>query len=296
MGMKIFSGALAVALFVSVRPLVLPPLVGHGIANAFTVIGFWQLGYWVSTAVVAWLSLQNGKGAQGALASSLGILGFLLRLVIWTLIFLLTLDNLGVDITTLVAGLGIGGLAIALAVQSILGDLFASLSIALDRPFVVGDFIVLGDFLGTVEAIGIKSTRVRSLGGEQIILGNSDLLNSRVRNYGRMSERRVQFSVGVTYETPEDVVRKIPGLIRQIIDDQDGVRFDRAHFAKFGDFALEFETVYYVLSSDYNVFMDTQQEIYFALLTAFAGAGIEFAYPTQKLWMAGVPAATNVST
>ncbi len=172
---------------------------------------------------------------------------------------LLALDNLGVDVTALVAGLGVGGIAVALAVQSILGDLFASLSIVLDKPFVIGDFIIVGDLLGTVENVGIKTTRVRSLSGEQLIFSNADLLNSRIRNYGRMYERRVVFTVGVTYDTPRH---------------------------KLEDFSLDFETVYYVQDPAYNLYMDIQQAINLELYQRFADEGIEFAYPTQTLFLA----------
>jgi small-conductance mechanosensitive channel len=217
---------------------------------------------------------------------TLSIIGVVVRAVIWAVVLLLTLDNLGVDITALVAGLGIGGIAVALAVQNVLGDLLASLSIALDKPFVVGDFLIVGEFMGSVEYIGIKSTRLRSLSGEQIVMSNADLLGSRVRNYGRMQERRVVFAVGVTYETPREMVEAIPGMIREIVQAQDNIRFDRCHFAKFGPASLDYEAVYYVLSADYNQYMDTQQRINLRIFEAFALRGIEFAYPTQKIWLA----------
>jgi len=195
------------------------------------------------------------------------------------------LDNLGVDITALVAGLGIGGIAVALAAQNVLGDLFASLSIVLDKPFVVGDFLNVDDFLGSVEHVGLKTTRLRSLSGEQLVFSNNDLLNSRIRNYGRMFERRVVFSLGVTYETPPEKLRGIPTIIREAVEAKDKVRFDRAHFQKYGDFALVFEVVYYVLSSDYTLCMDIQQSVNLRIYERFAEEGIEFAYPTQKLYV-----------
>jgi small-conductance mechanosensitive channel len=216
------------------------------------------------------------------------LVGFVMRLVVWTAVLLVLLDNLGVDITALVAGLGVGGIAVALAAQNILGDLFASLSIVLDKPFVVGDFIAIGEFLGSVEHVGLKTTRLRSLSGEQVVFSNADLLGSRVRNYGRMFERRVLFSLGVTYQTPPDKMRRIPVMIREIVESQDRVRFDRAHFQGFGDFALLFEVVYYVLSREYNVHMDIQQSINMTLLERFAAEGIEFAYPTQTVFVSGV--------
>jgi small-conductance mechanosensitive channel len=205
------------------------------------------------------------------------------RVGLWALVLLVALDNLGVNITALVAGLGVGGVAVALATQNILGDLFASVSILLDKPFVPGDFVVVGDFMGTVEQIGIKTTRVRSLGGEQIVFANNDLLQSRLRNYKRMGERRALFRVGVTYQTPVDKVVAIPEMLRTIVQNQTGTRFDRAHFASYGDFALTFEVVYYVLSPDYNRFMDVQQAINLDVFRTFHGQAIEFAYPTQTL-------------
>ncbi|MGE0113520.1 MAG: mechanosensitive ion channel family protein [Steroidobacteraceae bacterium] len=260
--------------------------------KALAIAVFWQIGLWVATAAIAWIELKQRHSAvtDRAVIGTLSIIAVVVRGLIWSVVLLLTLDNLGVDITTLVAGLGIGGIAIALAVQNVLGDLLASLSIALDKPFVVGDFLIVDDFMGSVEYIGIKSTRLRSLSGEQIVMSNADLLASRVRNYGRMQERRVIFTIGVTYETPRAVVEEIPGIIRDIVNAQDNVRFDRCHFAKYGAASLDYETVYYVLSADYNHYMDIQQNINFQLFEAFGRRGIEFAYPTQKLWLAQVAA------
>jgi small-conductance mechanosensitive channel len=178
---------------------------------------------------------------------------------------------------------------VALALQNILGDLFASLSITLDRPFVIGDFLSVGDFPGSVENIGIKSTRLRSLSGEQIVMPDAELLGSRVRNYGRMSERRVLFVTGVTYETPIELIERIPGVIRAIVEAQPDTRFDRSHFAKHAAASLDFETVYYVLSADYNQYMDIQQAINLQLHRELARLGVKFAYPTQKLFVAGFP-------
>ena len=227
---------------------------GRLIRSAVTIALFWQAGLWMSTAAGALIERRRRRTLSGdrAIVGSLGIIGFIARVLIWALVLLLTLENLGIDVTALVAGLGIGGIAVALAVQNILGDLFASLSIALDRPFVEGDFLIVGDFLGSVEHIGLKSTRLRSLSGEQIIISNADLLGSRVRNYGRMFERRVLFTLSVVYGTPADVLEKIPAMIREIVTSQEQTRFDRSHFARHSAYALEIETVYYVLSPDYN--------------------------------------------
>jgi small-conductance mechanosensitive channel len=213
------------------------------------------------------------------------------RVVLWAVVMLLVLDNLGIDITALVAGLGIGGIAVALAVQNILGDLFASLSIVLDKPFVVGDFLVVDDCLGSVEYVGLKTTRLRSLSGEQLVISNADLLKSRLRNYGRMYERRVLFALGVTYQTPREKLEKIPGIIKEAVDGQEKVRFDRAHFKAYGDFALNFETVYYVLDPDYARYMDIQQAVNLKIHEAFESEAIEFAYPTQTLFLERAKAA-----
>ena len=210
---------------------------------------------------------------------------WLVRLMIWAAAFLFIFDNLGINITAFVASLGIGGIAIALAAQSVLGDAFSSFAIFLDKPFQVGDFIIVGDLLGTVEHVGFKTTRILSLGGEQLIFSNSDLTSSRIKNYKRMRERRVQFSVGVIYQTSVENVKAIPPMVERVIKEHQVARFDRAHFKSFGDFALIYEVVFYVLSPDYNVYMDLQQSINFRLIEEFQKAGIEFAYPTQQLYM-----------
>ena len=220
-----------------------------------------------------------------ASATTVSMLSFVGKLVLWTIVLLLALDNAGIDVTALIAGLGIGGVAIALASQNILGDLFSALSIVLDKPFVLGDFIIVGDLMGTVEKIGLKTTRVRSLSGEQLVFSNADLLQSRIRNFKRMYERRVVFSIGVTYQTAADKLEAIAGMIREIVASQDEVRFDRSHFKNFGDSALVFETVYYVLTPDYNRYMDIQQSINLALYRVFAKEGLEFAYPTQTIYL-----------
>lgn len=212
--------------------------------------------------------------------------------VVWIAGLLFLLDNLGFDVTAVVAGLGIGGIAVALAAQTVLGDLFSYFVILFDKPFEIGDFLIFGDVLGTVERIGVKTTRLRSLGGEQIIVSNADLTGSRVRNYKRMEQRRVVFKIGVVYETPLEQLKSIPGIIREIIEREPLVTFDRAHFAGYGDWNLNFEVVYYVSSSDYNLYMDIQQRINLAIFEAFDERGIEFAYPTQTVHL---PPATGSS-
>lgn len=220
-------------------------------------------------------------------ATALGALAILAKGVVWSVFLLLILQNLGVEVTPLITGLGIGGIAVALAVQNVLGDLLASLSIVLDKPFVIGDFIIVDDYMGSVEHVGLKTTRIRSLSGEQLVFANSDLLRSRIRNYKRMRERRALFSIGVTYDTGQEKLRRIPGLIREAVEAQPDTRFDRAHFKGFGDSSLDFETVYYMLVPDYNAYMDRQQAINLRLYERFEEEGIEFAFPTRTLYVQG---------
>jgi len=276
---------LIVSIFVGSIWLSLPSEVRSPLWKVAIVATIIQAGIWLSTALQVWLENYSKDETDGADRMTMNALSFLGRIALWATVLLLVLDNLGVDVTALVAGLGIGGIAIALAVQNVLSDLFASLSIVLDKPFVPGDFVVVGDMAGSVEHIGIKTTRIRSISGEQLVFSNTDLLGSRIRNFGRMQERRVVFSLGVTYQTPADKLERIPGLIKAAIESQERVRFDRSHFASYGDSALNFETVYYVESSDYATHMDILQSVNLTIYRSFATEGIEFAYPTQTLFI-----------
>lgn len=254
--------------------------------------GYWTIGvldYIIRTRLDQERQQQDAVGT-----TTVSAMGYIARVTIWVVVLLLVLQNAGVEVTALIASLGVGGVAVALALQNILGDLFASLAMILDKPFVIGDFIIVNDYMGTVEKIGLKTTRVRSLSGEQIVFSNSDLLNSRVRNYKRMFERRVLFSFGVTYDTTPDVLAQIGGWVREIVEAQENTRFDRAHFSTFGDSSLNFEVVYYVLDSDYNVYMDIQQEINLELMRKLADAQVEFAFPTRTVYLEG-SAAPSVS-
>jgi small-conductance mechanosensitive channel len=230
---------------------------------------------------------KSGNDATDAsLATTMGAVRFLGLVILYAAVALLALDNLNIDVTAMIAGLGVGGIAVALAVQNILGDLFGSLSIVLDKPFVVGDFIIVGDKMGTVEKIGLKTTRVRALSGEQLIFSNMDLLGSRIQNYKRMNERRIVFSFRVEYGTPAEQLERIPVIVRQAIESQQRTRFDRAHFQKFGDFSLDFEAVYYMLVPDYNAFMDVQQAVNLEIYRRLQSDGVRFAIPTHKLHLA----------
>lgn len=267
--------------------LTLPSDVDKLLSKLTVLLLLIQAGISLANGFEHWLdhSRRQRMATDPGSVSSFGTLRFVGNTIIWSVIVMLSLDNLGVDVSTLVAGLGVSGIAVALAVQNVLGDLFASLTIVLDKPFIVGNFLKVGDHLGTVENIGLKTTRLRSLSGEQLIFSNNDLLQSRIQNYGRLDSRRVSFSLGVTYQTSPEHLELIPELIKEAIDNREKVRFSRAHFSGFGNFALLFETVYFVDDPDYAFFMDNQQRIYLHIARAFADRGIEFAYPTQTLFV-----------
>jgi small-conductance mechanosensitive channel len=265
-----------------------PPEVARVTAVVAVVAMLLQIGIWLSVAIGQGFAVFRAKKQAEGDDSGLATASFVVngvRIASWGVVALVALDNLGIDVTTLVAGLGIGGIAVALALQNILADLFASVSILLDKPFEPGDFIVVGDQRGTVEKIGVKTTRVRSLDGEQLVFANGDLLSSRVRNFKRMDERRVSFAVGVTYETPVDKLALISAMLRAAVESQDKIRFDRAHFKSFGESSLDYEVVYFVLDRDFNLYMDIQEQINLAIVRAFERERVVIAYPTRTLYM-----------
>lgn len=231
-----------------------------------------QSALWLDVASVTVLSVVADRARASVVTTTL--LAYFIRAVVWVIALLAILDNLGVNITALVTSLGIGGVAIALAVQAVLSDLFASISIGLDKPFEVGDFVVFGSVAGTIEHIGLKTTRIRSLGGEQVVCSNTELLKQTIQNYKRMEQRRVVFTLRVPYDTPVEVLAALPGDVRAQIESQAATRYDRAHIATFGDYGLEIEAVYYVMSADYNRYMDIQQAINLGILHAFAARGV----------------------
>ncbi|HEV7714154.1 MAG TPA: mechanosensitive ion channel family protein [Steroidobacteraceae bacterium] len=248
------------------------------------VLTFWfQVGLWGMSAVRFAIDkrARKGGGMDPSLASSIDIIVFVAGLTIWAMAFLLALDNLGVEIKPLLAGLGIGGIAVALAVQTVLSDLLASMSIALDKPFTLGDSLQVDDINGTVEHIGVKSTRLRSVSGEQVIVSNADILKSRLRNNGRMRERRSAFTLNIVYNTPLEKLRAIPGVIQEIVMAQPKTRFDRCHFLSYGDWALRFEVVYFVTVPEFNVYADIQQKVNLEIFERFEKMGVEFAFPSR---------------
>jgi len=251
------------------------------IINAVLIIWIIYQTIQVFQILINYLTTKKLKDSK----STISFIGSLSKAILWTFGILLILSNLGINITSLIAGLGIGGVAVALALQNILGDLFSSLAIHLDKPFEEGDFIIVGEDLGVVKKIGIKTTRILSLQGEEIVISNKELTSTRVHNYKKMRARRVVFSFGVTYDTPLEKLKRIPQIIKEIIERQESAQFDRAHFHKYGDSALLFEIVYYVKTGDYNQYMNVNQEIHFKIKEIFEKENISFAFPTQTIYL-----------
>lgn len=272
------------AVYIGFKYLTFPERVNNiaGVAALF-ILTFFVLR--MITSVIGFFfnkMVMRARKDEQSVKASKGIL-LIIQIFVWIIGLLFLVDNLGYDITTIVAGLGIGGIAIALAAQTILGDLFSYFVIFFDKPFEVDDFVVLDDKAGRIEHIGIKTTRIRSLGGEQLVCSNTDLTNARLHNYKRMLERRILFQFGVTYDTPAQKLKKIPQQVKAIISSVADTRFDRTHFLSFADSSLNFEVVYFVLSPDYNMYMDRQHEINIRLYELFEKEGISFAFPTRTI-------------
>jgi small-conductance mechanosensitive channel len=275
---------LALALYAGQENLTLSPRLQHGVSNFVLILLLIQAGLSAGRTMRFYLQLKEAeRGPDRMFAGSLDVINFVARILIWSLLLLVALDNLGINITALLAGLGVGGVAVALALQNILGDLFASLSIALDKPFVVGDSLNIDAFTGSVEHIGIKTTRLRSESGEQIILSNADILKSRVRNYGRMPEQRVLTTLRVAYATPSETLAGIPKLLEGIVREQATARFDRCHLKSLGESALQFELSYFAQQPKLNPMLDLQQTVNYRILDEFRRQGIELAPPTQHV-------------
>ena len=277
-----FYTILILTSFLAAKLLTLPPRVLVTSKYILIVILALQVIVWGNSLIDFWLKNQS-SGSELVGKSAFGLLGFVARLVMWSTVLLITLSNLGVNITAIITGLGVGGIAVALASQKILGDFFSSFIIVFDKPFEVGDFIVIGDFRGTVDKIGIKTTHLRSAGGELIIMPNSDVIDSRLRNFKRMVERRVLFRIGVEYQTSADKLERIPAILQEVVTKQQNVRFAYCYFAEYGESSLLFETVYFVLTNDYDVFTNTHQAVNFELYRRFEAEQIKFAHPTRTV-------------
>jgi small-conductance mechanosensitive channel len=285
----------AVAIYFASAGLVLPVL-QRFLAPGVKLAVLWQAALWGGAAITFWLKhymehrTSSHDRASIAMITAMGVGA---KVLLWVLLFFMSLKTVfGIEITALITGLGVGGIAVALAVQNILGDLLAALAIVFDKPFDVGDPIGVDQVSGTVEHIGLKTTRIRSLSGEQIIIGNGDLLKSRLRNYKRMSQRRVVLALSVPYDTPVDVLATLPGIVEQIITAQSPVKFDRCHIASLGDSAIGIEAVYNVLDPDYTLFMNIQQAVDLDVLRRFAAVNVKLALPSRTVYHEGARAAS----
>ncbi len=271
------------AVYLSAHILTLSDKVEKALGYALALLATYLGAAFLSKMAAVFLgrAVKGGAGSEEAARWMAGIA----KVVIWLIAAILLLDNLGVKINSLVTGLGIGGIAIAFAAQSVLTDIFCFFTILLDKPFVIGDFIIAGENMGTVEHIGLKTTRLRALGGEQLVVSNADLTSARVSNYKTMTRRRVVATVGVTYDTSPELLRQIPGTVAEILGGIKGAEFNRAHFSAYGPYSLNFEIVYFVDGADYAHYMDLNQLFNLRLMEAFQKLGVQFAYPTQTLFV-----------
>lgn len=279
--------AAVIGLVIASYPLDLPDKVVQIRGYILSVTIILQLAFYANAILQGLLMRARKTRATDDAAGQMAItaIKYVSRVILWSIVLLIILDNVGVNISALIAGLGVGGIAIALAIQSILGDALSFVAIIFDKPFEVGDFLIVDDKLGTVKKVGLKTTRVRALQGEEIVFSNNDLLKSRIRNFKKMQERRIAFMFGVVYQTSAEQLEKIPGYVKEIIDGIENARFDRAHFFKYGAHSLDFEVVYYVKTGDYNEYMDIQQDINMKIFRKFQDEGVSFAYPTQTLYV-----------
>jgi small-conductance mechanosensitive channel len=280
-----------VAIYIGAGPLNLGAATPY-LHTAAKLVLLWQVALWGVAAVGFWVThymrhrTSTHDRASIAMVSAIGVGA---KVLLWILVVITALKTVfGIEITALITGLGVGGIAVALAVQNILGDLLAALAIVFDKPFDVGDSIAVDQLSGTVENIGLKTTRIRSINGEQVIIGNGDLLKSRLRNFKRMQQRRSLFFLDVTFDTPPDVLARLPKIVEQIVLSQTPVRFDRSHISSFGESAIRIETVYYVLDPDYNTYMNIQQAVYLEVLRRFAAENVKFAFPSRTVYHEGV--------
>lgn len=282
-----FFFATIAGLFTATRFLVLPERLERTTGYLLALLLLLQIGFWGSALLNFWLRHYTRRRMQMDAASVTTMRAVTLfgKLLLWVVLLLVALQTFGVNVTALVAGLGIGGVAVALAVQSVLGDLIASFSIVLDKPFAVGDSIAVDQVSGTVEQVGLKTTRIRSVTGEQIIMSNTDLARARLRNYKRMSQRRVAFTLGLEYGTEAAKLEQATRIIREIIEATPNTRFERSHFWSFGEKSLLIETVYFVLSPEYNLYMDLQQYINLEIARRFEALGVRFALPGRTVLM-----------
>ena len=275
------------SLLIAIKFIDLPLSWRSAISHGWFIALMLQFALWLDCSVRLWLRNMLREPSHVRNPVTMVILGIMLRVFIWAIMLLAILSNMGVNITALVASLGVGGIAVALAIQTVLSDVFASLAIGLDKPFEIGDFIVFNDVAGSIEHIGLKTTRIRSLSGEQIVCANAVLLQQTIHNYKRMQERRIQFRFGISYNTPAEKARQIGGIVKEIIEGMEQTRFDRAHFLSFDVSQLTYEVIYIVTDADYNKYMDIQQEVNLQLMERLAALEVHFAFPIRHIQFTG---------
>lgn len=279
----------AIALALTDTILALPGAVSGFVRIFFVLALVVQVAEWVQEFAVSAMrrSVHRGGGDSKALASAFNILKYFIMLGVWAIAILLIMSNVGMDVTALLAGLGIGGIAIGIAAQGVFRDLFSSLSIIIDKPFQVGDTVRYGESWGAIEEIGLKTTRVRARTGEQLIISNTNLLDYEIHNMTRMARRRIETGFGVIYQTDPDVAERIPGLVAEMFKDIQGVEFDRCGLSAFGPSSLDYTLIFYSLNPDFNRSMAARSKVLLALFGTFKDQGIEFAYPTQTIYLEG---------
>lgn len=274
------------SIYIAVQYINVMNLINNVLYFLVIIVAGFYVAKGISKAINHFVEIQLNKSGEKQSASSssmMKLLGNIAKGIIWIVALLMILSNAGIEITPMIASLGVGGIAIALALQSILGDLFGAFVIYFDKPFKEGDFIIVGDDMGVVKHIGIKSTRIQALQGQELVISNTELVNSRVNNYKQMQKRRIAFEFGVKYDTGKTKLNKIKGIVKKIFEKVDNADLDRVHFKSFGDFSLDYEVVYYVMSADYNQYMDIQEQVNLNLYAEFEKAKIEFAFPTQTI-------------
>ena len=273
------------AFFFAVRFLALGALTVKIINGILAVWIVYQVIAGIQILINYILNKKFAKEDDAGAKAAINYIGLISKIILWSGGLLLIFSNIGIDITSLIAGLGIGGIAIAFALQNILSDLFSSFAIYFDKPFAIGDFIVTGNHSGIVEKIGIKTTRIRALQGEEIVISNNELTSARIQNFKKLEKRRIVSSFGILYETPIEKIKKVKSIVENIFKNLEDTEFSRVHFKQLGDFSLNFEVVYSITTNDYNIYMDTQEKFNLALMEAFESEQIEFAYPTQKIFI-----------
>jgi len=276
-----------IALYFGIKVLEFPDIVSKVINILFLIIIVYEIirafEKIVDFGVKKYVEKADGKQVMSP--SMVKALKIILKIILWAIGLILVLGNLGIDVTSLIAGLGIGGIAIAFALQNILEDIFSSFSIYVDKPFRVGDYIVVGKDSGTVEKIGLKTSRLRTLSGEELVVSNKELTNARVQNFRKMESRRDSFTLGIVYDTPSEKLEKVPQIIEEILSGFDNLEFVRCKFTEFGDSSLNFDVVYLVNSKDFDLFAEMKQKINFEIYKRFKRENIEFAYPTQTVFV-----------